>query len=173
LTVRAFLAAPINAKGEALFIDGLDEKRAGRGDRDTADALVTKLFEAAPVKVRLSCRVADWLDESDLASLRPFFEQNGGEPAVLGLATLSEGERHAVLVTHGLNPADAQTFLREAQERALGDFLKNPQNLLMLLKAVRSGRWPATRKASQIDHFVMAITSVEARVRHTTPHQTA
>jgi hypothetical protein len=25
----------------------------------------------------------------------------------------------------------------------------------------------------QIDHFVMAITSFEARVRHTTPHQTA
>ena len=33
--------------GQALFIDGLDEKRAGRGDRDTVDALMTKLFEVS------------------------------------------------------------------------------------------------------------------------------
>jgi predicted NACHT family NTPase len=143
LAVRAFLAAPVHTQGETLFIDGLDEKRAGRGDRDTVDALVTKLFEAAPAKVRLSCRVADWLGESDLASLRPFFEQNGGEPLVLGLATLSEDERRAVLTAHGLSVADAEAFLREAEERGLGDFLANPQNLLMLVSAVRSGEWPA------------------------------
>src|SRR5215213_7957396 len=65
VTVRHFLAAPVAEKGGVLFIDGLDEKRAGRGDRDTVDALVTKLFEAAPSKVRLSCRAADWLGESD------------------------------------------------------------------------------------------------------------
>jgi hypothetical protein len=59
VTVRAFLEAPVFAKGEAVFIDGLDEKRAGRGDRDTVGALVGKLFDAAPTKVRLSCRAAD------------------------------------------------------------------------------------------------------------------
>jgi predicted NACHT family NTPase len=147
LTVRTFLATPARTQWETLFIDGLDEKRAGRGDRDTVDALVAKLFEAAPAKVRLSCRVADWLGESDLASLRPFFEQSGGEPAVLGLATLREDERRAVLAAHGLNTADAEAFLHEAEERGLGDFLANPHNLLMRLKAVRSGKWPATRKA--------------------------
>jgi hypothetical protein len=39
-----------------LFIDGLDEKRAGRSDRETVDALVEKLFAVRPGNVRISCR---------------------------------------------------------------------------------------------------------------------
>ena len=46
VTVRHFLATPVAAKGELLFIDGLDEKRAGRGDRDTIDALVTQAIRS-------------------------------------------------------------------------------------------------------------------------------
>jgi predicted NACHT family NTPase len=164
LTVRSFLAMPVRTQGETLFIDGLDERRAGRGDRNTVDALVTKLFEAAPAKVRLSCRVADWLGESDLASLRPFFDQSGGEPAVLGLAMLSGDERRAVLAAQGLNATEAATFLHDAEERGLGDFLENPQNLLMLLKAVRSGQWPATRKA--LFELSTALMLEEADVHH-------
>jgi hypothetical protein len=62
LKARAFLSKPVQMlTGQAVFIDGLDEKRAGRADRDTVDALVTKLFEVNPAKVRISCRVADWL----------------------------------------------------------------------------------------------------------------
>jgi predicted NACHT family NTPase len=141
VTVRTFLATPVMAKGEKLFIDGLDEKRAGRGDRDTVDALVGKLFEAAPSNVRLSCRAADWLGESDLASLQPFFDQSGGTPAVLGLATLSEHEQLAVLTAHGLTVTEADAVLKQAEERGLKEFLKNPQNLLMLMRIVRSGRW--------------------------------
>ncbi len=147
VTVRAFLATPVLAKGEILFIDGLDEKRAGRGDRDTVDALVGKLFEAAPSKVRLSCRAADWLGESDLASLQPFFDQIGGKPAVLGLASLNEDECRAVLTAQGLTADEANAFVKQTTERGLGDFLQNPQNLLMLLRVVRSGQWPGTRAA--------------------------
>lgn len=146
VTVRAFLATPVTAKGEKLFIDGLDEKRAGRGDRDTVDALVAKLFEAVPSRVRLSCRAADWLGESDLASLQPFFDQSGGKPVVLSLAALSKNEQLAVLTAHRLTVAEADALLKEAEKRGLGDFLENPQNLLMLMRVVRSGRWPETRK---------------------------
>ena len=146
VTVRNFLAAPVAAKEENLFIDGLDEKRAGRGDRDTVDALVGKLIEAAPSKVRLSCRAADWLGESDLASLQPFFEKSGGKPIVLGLATLNDSERRAILTARGLTASEAEDFLKRASDRGLGEFLENPQNLLMLLAVVRSGQWPATRK---------------------------
>ena len=48
LTARAFLTRPIRSTGEVLFIDGLDERRGGRGDRDTVDALAAKLIEAEP-----------------------------------------------------------------------------------------------------------------------------
>jgi len=146
VTVRSFLATPVTDKGESLFIDGLDEKRAGRGDRDTVDALVGKLFEAGPSKVRLSCRAADWLGESDLASLKPFFEQSGGEPVVLHLATLNESECRVVLQAQGLASAEADAFLKESNDRGLREFLENPQNLLMLLRVVKSGRWPETRR---------------------------
>jgi predicted NACHT family NTPase len=78
IKARAFLNMPATMlQGQALFIDGLDEKRAGRGDRGTVDELVVKLFAVDPPKVRISCRAADWLGESDIAALHPFFVQRG------------------------------------------------------------------------------------------------
>jgi predicted NACHT family NTPase len=145
VAARAFLVTPAIKFGGILFIDGLDEKRAGRSDRDTVDALVEKLFAVGPGKVRISCRVADWLGDSDLAALRPYFERSG-EPVVLQLGRLAEDEQRVVLQAEGLSADEADAFLRQATERALGDFLENPQNLIMLLRAVKTGKWPATRK---------------------------
>ena len=151
LTARAFLTRPTRIIGEVLFIDGLDERRGGRGDRDTVDALAAKLIEADPAAVRISCRVADWLGESDLISLRPFFEGRGGV-IVLSLEALTPIERGAVLTDSGLSRAESDSLLREADERGLAEFLDNPQNLLLLRRAVQSGEWPATRR----DLFEMA-----------------
>jgi len=154
VTARAFLVTPAAQVDDVLFIDGLDERRAGRGDRDTVDALVEKLFAVAPKKVRISCRAADWLGESDLAALRPFFEANGGEPIVLLLERLSPDEQRMVLAEQGLSNDDVSNFVGEAQSRGLSEFLENPQNLLLLLKVVVSGQWPKTRR----DLFEMATT---------------
>jgi predicted NACHT family NTPase len=145
ITARNFLVTPSTNLTKRLFIDGLDEKRGGRTDRDTVDALVEKLFDVAPTHVRISCRVADWLGESDLAALRPYFEQSGG-PVVLQLDRLNPDEQALVLQGEGLSIAQAERFLEEADSRGLGDFLDNPQNLLMLQRAVRGGAWPATRR---------------------------
>lgn len=151
LTARAFLTLPTRNTGEVLFIDGLDERRGGRGDRDTVDRLAAKLFEAAPAAVRISCRVADWLGSSDLASLEPFFGGRGGM-VVLALEALTPAERVAVLIENGMPQADADALLREAEQRGLAEFLDNPQNLLLLRRSVQSGTWPATRR----DLFEMA-----------------
>ena len=146
IKARAFLNAPADMlRGQALFIDGLDEKRAGRGDRDTVDALVVKLFDVAPPKVRISCRAADWLGESDLAAMAPFFDQQGGA-CLLHLEKLSRTEQITVLAGQGVGCDDAKRFLNAAAERGLDDFLENPQNLIMLWRAVQTGSWPATRK---------------------------
>jgi predicted NACHT family NTPase len=146
IKARAFLVMPPNSlSGQSLYIDGLDEKRAGRGDRDTVDALVEKLFAVNPPRVRISSRAADWLGESDLASLRPYFEQHG-DPPVLLLESLSAEEQIAVLAGESVDAAAAAKFLAEANERSLGDFLQNPQNLIMLWRAVQTGSWPKTRK---------------------------
>jgi len=154
ISARAFLVTPAMQMEGQLFVDGLDERRAGRGDRDTIDALVERLFTVAPQKVRISCRAADWLGESDLAALQPYFEANGGEPVVLLLERLSSREQRMVLVQHGLSHGEAIDFITEAQSRGLGDFLENPQNLLMLLQVVGNGQWPKTRR----DLFEMATT---------------
>ena len=144
LTARSFLTLPVRNTGEVLFIDGLDERRAGRGDRDTVDTLAAKLIEANPAAVRISCRVADWLGKSDLVSLGPFFEGRGGM-VVLVLEALTPDERRAVLTDDGMPQAEADALLRGAEERGLSEFLGNPQNLLLLRRAVKSGTWPATR----------------------------
>ena len=154
VTARAFLVTPAAQADAALFIDGLDERRAGRGDRDTVDALVEKLLAVAPKKARISCRAVDWLGESDLAALRPYFETNGGQPVVLLLERLSPDEQRMILAEQGLSGADATKFIAEAQSRGLGDFLENPQNLLLLLKVVGNGQWPRTRR----ELFEMATT---------------
>ncbi|TIO08398.1 MAG: hypothetical protein E5X89_29560 [Mesorhizobium sp.] len=146
IKARDFLNAPAPLlQGQPLFIDGLDEKRAGRGDRDIVDELVTKLFAVNPRKVRISCRAADWLGESDLAAFSPFFEQQG-EACVLHLESLSRSEQIAVLAGQNAGTGAAAAFLNEAEDHGLGDFLENPQNLIMLWRAVQAGSWPAARK---------------------------
>jgi predicted NACHT family NTPase len=113
VTARAFLITPAAKFDGTLFIDGLDEKRAGRSNRDTVDALVEKLFAVGPGKVRISCRVADWLGDSDLAALRPYFEQSG-DPVVLQLDRLSGDEQRVVLQAEALSVNEADAFLAEA-----------------------------------------------------------
>jgi predicted NACHT family NTPase len=145
IKAREFLNTPADMlQRQTLFIDGLDEKRTGRSDRGTVDELVVKLFAVDPPKVRISCRAADWLGESDLAALRPFFEQRG-EAFVLHLESLSRPEQVAVLAEQRVGADAAEAFLTQAEERGLGDFLENPQNLIMLWRAVQTGSWPDTR----------------------------
>lgn len=166
VTVRSFLVTPAVPSTETLFVDGLDERRAGRSDRDTVDELVEKLFAVGPKKVRISCRAADWLGDSDLAALRPYFETNGGAPVVLLLERLSCEEQRAVLIDQGMREDEASSFIAEAESRSLSDFLENPQNLIMLSKVVGNGQWPVTRRqlfemATQL--FLQEFNSEHAR----------
>ena len=105
LTARAFLNTPSSLLGKILFIDAPDERRAGRGDNDTIDIMVQKLFDCSPIQVRISCRAQDWLGDVDLAAFTPYFDRHGGA-VVLALEPLSREEMVAVLTDHGFdNPA--------------------------------------------------------------------
>lgn len=144
LVARAFLNLNSDtlANKSALFIDALDERRAGRGDHSTIDEIVKKLLQVGPEKVRIACRAADWLGNTDLAAFGAYFERTGG-CVVLHLLPLSDGERAGVLAAQGVE--DAAAFLTEASERGLDDLLGNPQNLKMLADVVRKRSWPNTR----------------------------
>lgn len=145
LTARSFLnrSADELRTSKCIFIDALDEKRAGRGDSNTVDALVQKLLEIKPDQVRLSCRVADWLGETDLAALSDYFDSNGGV-RVLKLEALSRTEQVSILQEKGV--ADPRPFLDEAVKRGLDDLLKNPQNLIMVWQVVDGGSWPVSKR---------------------------
>jgi predicted NACHT family NTPase len=142
VTARAFLNIPTFPPDAVLFIDGLDERRAGRGDRGTVDTIVQKLFAAAPARVRISCRAVDWLGKSDLAAFQPYFDHSG-DAVVLSLERLTPEEQRVLLAAQGMTSASA--FIQEAEARGLAEFLGNPRNLIMLVDAVKTGSWPATR----------------------------
>lgn len=144
LQARDFLNLDIVSlsASKALFIDALDEKRAGRGDQSTIDAIVSKLCIVKPNQVRIACRAADWLGETDLAAFQAYFDRAGGS-VVLSLEPLSDDECLIVLKERGV--AEPEKFLDEAKRRGLEELLTNPQNLIMLSDVVQKGSWPKSR----------------------------
>lgn len=146
ISARGFLNADIEqlAESSILFIDALDEKRSGRGDDTAIDEMVRRLCKVRPHKVRISCRAADWLGETDLSALRTYFDDSGGV-VVLALEALTEFEIAGLLRIRGVpNP---EAFVTEARRRSLDELLVNPQNLLMLARVVEANNWPTNRKS--------------------------
>lgn len=129
--------------GTTLFIDGLDEKRAGSSDQRTPlDEIRAKLDSLGKPRFRLSCREADWFganDRSNLAMVAP-----GGEVAELRLDPLTEQDTLELL--SGLGVGDPQAFVTAAREHGLDLLMDNPQALDLLVRSVAGGgTWPTTR----------------------------
>jgi energy-coupling factor transporter ATP-binding protein EcfA2 len=142
-STRVFLNSTTSSRSMTLFIDALDEKRAGRSDSATIDLVAQKLSQVTPSRVRIACREHDWLGSTDLEALRPYFTQAGGF-VVLSLQALTDVEQHALLLRQGI--LDPSKFIRDAENRDLADLLVNPQNLIMLAEAVLKDKWPTTRR---------------------------
>ena len=127
-----------------LFLDGLDESRAGTQDgRTPLDDIRRKLNSLGFPPFRLSCRWADWLAANDKEALKDVSPD--GVVTVIRLDPLSDQNIKAVLArNHGVEDADG--FVRAAWERGVSMLLRNPQNLDMLAKSVSLGKWPDSRK---------------------------
>jgi hypothetical protein len=144
LKARAFRLLPAAELGDALFIDALDEQRAGSADERTpVDEIVAKLFERRPARVRISCREQDWLGDTDLAAFNTYFGRSG-EAVVLRLEPIDHDEQIEILIADGLVAADAATFIAEAEQRGMEQLLRNPRKMVMLRRVVETGVWPAT-----------------------------
>ena len=150
ITARDFLTFDPHAHpewlGKTLFIDGLDEVRAGSPDARTPfDQIRRNLDALRKPGFRLSCREADWLGTNDrrhLESVSP-----SGKVTVLRLNPLTDSDIEKLLEAHP-RVDDAYAFIVEATRRGIGDLLTNPQTLDLLAKAVASGdgHWPESRK---------------------------
>ncbi len=128
---------------KTLFIDGLDEVRAGTPDARTPfDVIRARLERLKRPRFRLSCREADWFgygDKERLAVVAP-----GNRIVELHLDPLTDEDIANILQQHPREP-DVEEFLTNAEQHGLFDLLRNPQVLDMLVVAVGPGDWPRSR----------------------------
>ncbi len=128
-----------------LFIDGLDERRAGSPDgRTPLDEIRGKLEQLDRPGFRLSCREADWFGANDRESLKAV--SRNGQVTVLRLDPLTDEDVHKIL-RDNLKVDDPERFINKAHEQMLETLLANPQSLLMLANSVAGagGDWPEAR----------------------------
>lgn len=130
--------------GKTLFIDGLDEIRAGARDtRHPLDEIRRRLDHLGRPRFRISCRDADWLGENDLKHLARVSEDSA--VALLRLDPLTDSE--VINILRGrFTVAKARQFIASAKERGIEALLGNPQGLKLLAAVVaEDGIWPGNR----------------------------
>ena len=177
ISARNFLTFDHDAewRGKTLFIDGLDEVRAGSIDARTPfDAIRRKLDSLGKPCFRLSCREADWLGASDRANLDRVSPDSQVE--VLRLDPLTHEDATEILRGHP-HVNDARAFMATASEKGVDGFLRNPQSLDLLARVVGgAGSWPTSRlelfeeacrqmvRECNPEHLAAARSAVGARV---------
>ncbi len=158
ITARDFLALNMDSHPEwpdkTLFIDGLDEVRAGTADvRTPFDAIRGRLGALGKPRFRLSCREADWLGANDRKRLASVALD--GTVTVLRLDPLIH-ENIITILDAQPGVDDAQEFVAKAREQGVDGLLTNPQSLELLVKAVATGGWPESR----LDTFERACSHI-------------
>ena len=131
-------------RAKTLFIDGLDEVRAGTSDaRAPLDAIRRNLDSLGRPRFRLSCREADWLGTNDRTKLDAVAPD--ARVTLLRLDPLTDSDVEEILESDP-RVDDSRGFIREARERGVYGFLTNPQSLDMLADVVAGAdSWPANR----------------------------
>lgn len=132
--------------GKILFIDGLDEMRAGAANgRSPLDDLRARLKSLGRPQFRLSCREHDWRSQSDLAALSQVAPS--GTIVELHLEPLAHHEQLRWLSVRRNEVGDAQAFIQHAQAHRLSSLFGNPLLLDLTIRAVaEKGGWPNSRR---------------------------
>lgn len=147
IRARDFLvyeSAQDELRGRTLFIDGLDEVRAGASDvRSPFDGIRRLLIKLGRPRFRISCREADWLGENDRQKLELVAKDS--TVAALRLDPLTPTDIENIL-RESLAVTDPEGFVEQAHDRGVDGLLPNPKGLELLAKAVRQGKqWPSSR----------------------------
>ena len=144
VTARDFIALKLSRWHNAvLFIDGLDEVRAGRKNkREPFDDIRTKLDRLGCPRFRISCRTIGWHGENDSLDLKPV--SPNGKVAVFQLDPLSDDAIREFL-EHQLGNENVEEFQKHVRERGIHFLLTNPQSLQMLSDLAADNTWPKTR----------------------------
>ena len=149
LSAKDFIELDLDSHREwrdrVLFIDGLDEMRAGKEDsRVPMGEIRNRLDRLKPPGFRISCREADWLGHSDRRSLEAVSPDS--RITVLRLDELDD-QQVTELLLHQHKRTDPQGFIDKARQHGVGGLLVNPLTLRLLVDAVkRGGDWPDSRR---------------------------
>jgi hypothetical protein len=130
--------------GRTVFIDGLDEVRAGTSESRTAfDAIRKWLLEQGCPRFRLSCREADWRVSHD----RNLLEQITAPKSVaeLHLEPLGDADIQVLLKAHSSEIGDIKVFMASLEKAGLTELLRNPLLLDLMVKAGHIGTGLTTR----------------------------
>ena len=158
ITADEFLSYDVSTlppewREKTLFIDGLDEVRAGAQGASEFREIRKLLRALGKPRFRLSCREADWLGENDRKHLESVSPDS--RVAVLRLDPLTDENVASILGARSDIP-DADAFMAAARELGVDGLLANPLTLDLLAAAVARGmngrraacrpsRWPAAR----------------------------
>jgi hypothetical protein len=130
--------------GSTVFIDGLDEVRAGSPDRRAPlMAIRNWLIQTQCRRFRMSCREADWLGESDRQRLQA--AAPGGTVHELHLKLLSDSEIDSILMSREAEVPDRPAFRHQVEQAGLTDLFRNPLLLDLIIKVGANGKLPRTR----------------------------
>ena len=132
-------------RAKTLFIDGLDEIRAGSPDAHAPlDEICERLDALGRPRFRLSCREADWLGANDWKHLKDVSPNS--KVVILRLDPLTDAD--VVRILNGRPDIDdAEDFIASARKKGVDSLLTNPLTLDLLARVVaRGGRWPDGRR---------------------------
>lgn len=145
ISISKFLSddPDIRWQGKTLFLDGLDETRAGGGDISVLLKLRAHLRKLGNPPFRIACRAADWFGSTDSQVISD--ASPDGRLAILLLEPLSALDIIDILRNnHGIT--DPESFVEKATQHDIDELLKNPQTLRLLAESIRDGQWPSTRQ---------------------------
>ena len=125
-----------------LVIDALDEV-AAKTDGDAVDLVLRALRDAGYPQFILSCRLSEWRAATMVEAIR---EQYRDAPLQVELRPLDAEQAKAFLTDQLGDTVRAQKVVDHFLERDLGEWLGNPQTLLMLADVTRHGPPPETTK---------------------------
>ena len=130
-------------ENKVLFIDGLDEVRAGSLDgRTPINKICTKLEKLNFPKFRISCRATDWYGANDRRALNELTQVDTVD--VLYLDPLT-GDHILDILRQNPRVSSAEEFVKSARKRGVDSLLYNPQSLNFLVKSVNGNHWPDSR----------------------------
>ena len=148
ITARDFVC--LNPRSEwsesVLFIDGLDEIRAGGEDgRSMLDKVRRRLDQFGRPRFRISCRSASWYGSNDREHLKRVSPD--GNVHVIMLEPLSESDIGRILkANYRIGDGDRETFLEAVECEGISGLLSNPLNLKLVAKVSTANRLPSTQR---------------------------